>query len=32
MIGREGLVAASPVMLGVDRSLHCHFVQMPGEG
>ncbi len=32
MIGREGLVAASPVILGVDRSLHCHFVQMPGEG
>ncbi len=32
MIGREGLVAASPVMLGVDQSLYCHFVQMPGEG
>ena len=32
MIGREGLVAASPVILGVDHSLHCHFVQMPGEG
>ena len=32
MIGREGLVAAAPVILGVDRSLHCHFVQMPGEG
>lgn len=32
MIGREGLVAGSPVILGVDRSLHCHFVQMPGEG
>ena len=32
MIGREGLVAAAPVILGVDRSLHRHFVQMPGEG
>ena len=32
MIGREGLVGASPVMLGVGHSLHCHFVQMPGEG
>ena len=32
MIGREGLVAAAPVILGVDHSLHCHFVQMPGEG
>ena len=32
MIGREGLVAAAPVILGVNRSLHCHFVQMPGEG
>ena len=32
MIGREGLVAAAPVILGVAQSLHCHFVQMPGEG
>ena len=32
MIGQEGLVAASPVILGSDRSLHRHCVQMPGEG
>ncbi len=32
MIGQEGLVAASPVILGGDRSLHRHFVQMPGDG
>ncbi len=28
----ERLVAAFPVILGSDRSLHRHCVQMPGEG
>ena len=32
MIGREGLVAALPILLGVDRSPYTHFVQMPGSG
>ena len=32
MIGREGLVAAAPVMLDSDRSPYLHFVQMPGRG
>ena len=32
MIGREGLVAAAPVMLDSDRSPYLHFVQMPGAG
>ena len=32
MIGREGLVAALPVLLGVSSSPYTHFVQMPGEG
>ncbi|MEH3144296.1 MAG: Crp/Fnr family transcriptional regulator [Methylobacterium frigidaeris] len=32
MVGREGLVGASPVLLGTDRVPHDHFVQMAGEG
>ncbi len=32
MIGQEGLVAASPVILGNDRSLHRHSVRVSGEG
>ena len=32
MIGREGLVAAAPVMLAANQSPYLHFVQMPGEG
>ena len=32
MIGREGLVAAAPVMLTADRSPYLHFVQMAGAG
>ena len=31
MIGREGLVGAAPVMLGLDRSPHDTFIQMAGE-
>lgn len=31
MIGREGLVAALPVLLGVNSSPYTHFVQMPGS-
>lgn len=31
IIGREGLVGASPVLLGSDRSPHDHFIQSPGE-
>ena len=31
MIGREGLVGAVPVMLGIDRTPHQPFVQMPGD-
>ena len=31
MIGCEGLVGASPVLLGADRTPHRHFVQMAGE-
>lgn len=31
IIGREGLVGASPVLLGSDLSPHDHFVQAPGE-
>jgi len=30
MIGREGLVGATPVLLGSDRVPHDHFVQMAG--
>ena len=32
MIGKEGLVAALPVVLGVSSSPYTHFVQMPGHG
>ena len=31
MIGREGLVGASPLMLGVDRTPYQSFIQMAGE-
>ena len=31
MIGREGLVGASPLLLGSDRTPHHVFVQGPGE-
>ncbi|MBX9933928.1 MAG: Crp/Fnr family transcriptional regulator [Methylobacterium sp.] len=31
LIGREGLVGASPVLLGTDRTPHDHFVQSAGE-
>ena len=31
MIGREGLVGASPILLGVDRSPHDCFTQMAGD-
>lgn len=31
IIGREGLVGASPVLLGTDRTPHEHFVQNAGE-
>ncbi len=31
IIGREGLVGASPVLLGVDRTPHHVFIQSPGE-
>ena len=31
IIGREGLIGASPVLLGVDRTPHHTFVQSPGE-
>jgi CRP-like cAMP-binding protein len=31
MIGREGLVGASPLLLGSDRTPHHIFVQGPGE-
>ena len=31
LIGREGLVGASPVLLGSDRTPHHVFVQGPGE-
>ena len=32
MIGKEGLVAALPVLLGVSCSPYAHFVQMSGSG
>lgn len=32
MIGREGLVAAAPVLLGSDHSPYQHLMQMSGEG
>jgi len=31
IIGREGLIGASPVLLGVDRTPHHTFIQAPGE-
>ncbi|MCJ2122981.1 Crp/Fnr family transcriptional regulator [Methylobacterium sp. J-077] len=31
LIGREGLVGASPILLDDDRSPHTHFVQMAGH-
>jgi len=31
IIGREGLIGASPVLLGTDRTPHDHFVQNAGE-
>ena len=31
MIGREGLVGATPVLLGSDTTPYHHFVQSPGE-
>jgi CRP-like cAMP-binding protein len=31
IIGREGLVGASPILLGSDRTPYHHFVQGPGE-
>ena len=31
MIGREGLVGASPALLGVERTPYQSYVQMPGE-
>ena len=31
MIGREGVVGATPVLLGTDRVPYDHFVQLPGS-
>ncbi|WP_027172098.1 Crp/Fnr family transcriptional regulator [Methylobacterium sp. 10] len=31
IIGREGVVGATPVLLGTDRAPYNHFVQMPGS-
>jgi CRP-like cAMP-binding protein len=31
LIGREGLVGATPVLLGTDRTPYEHFTQGPGE-
>src|SRR4051812_1206454 len=31
IIGREGVVGATPVLLGSDRVPYDHFVQMPGS-
>ena len=31
LIGREGTVGASPILLGSDRTPHDHYVQAPGE-
>ena len=31
IIGREGLVGASPLLLGADRTPHAHFIQNAGE-
>lgn len=31
IIGREGLIGASPVLLGADRTPHHIFIQAPGE-
>jgi CRP-like cAMP-binding protein len=32
IIGREGVVGATPVLLGSDRVPYDHFIQMPGTG
>jgi CRP-like cAMP-binding protein len=32
IIGREGVVGATPVLLGSDRVPYEHFIQMPGTG
>ncbi|MCJ2009096.1 Crp/Fnr family transcriptional regulator [Methylobacterium sp. E-041] len=32
IIGREGLVGATPVLLGSDRAPYDHFIQVPGAG
>ena len=32
IIGREGLVGATPVLLGSDRVPYDHFIQVPGTG
>jgi CRP-like cAMP-binding protein len=31
IIGREGVVGATPVLLGSDRAPYDHFIQMPGS-
>ena len=31
LIGREGIVGASPMLLGSDRTPHDHFIQSAGE-
>lgn len=31
IIGREGVVGATPVLLGTDRAPYDHFVQIPGS-
>ena len=32
IIGRKGLVGATPVLLGSDRAPYDHFIQVPGAG
>ena len=32
IIGREGVVGATPVLLGSDRGPYDHFIQVPGTG
>ena len=32
LVGREGMVGATPVLLGTDRVPHDQFVQLAGEG
>lgn len=32
IIGREGVVGATPVLLGADRVPYDHFIQVPGTG